>query len=93
MLKSCHDTNRGIPVGDPTNSRSPAFGGARAALVKLLAVAGLVAACAGPTGNDGGQATALEYFKSTKRTSYHKVEVAGDFSQSAGTVKTFEPVD
>lgn len=57
LLKSCHDTNRGISAGGPRISGSPAFGGARAALVNLLAVAGLVAACAGPSGNGGGQAS------------------------------------
>lgn len=43
--------------------------------------------------DEKGQALALEYFKSTRRTSYHKLEVLGEFDEKAVAVKGLEPVD
>lgn len=43
--------------------------------------------------DEEGQRKALKYFRTTKRSSYHKVEVRGDFSQGLAQVKSIKPVD
>jgi hypothetical protein len=43
--------------------------------------------------DEEGQKKALKYFQTTKRTSYHKVEVRGDFSGELVQVKSIKSVD
>ena len=44
--------------------------------------------------DQGGQQKALRYFRTTKRTSYNKVKIRGDFSDpTAVKVKRIQPTD